>query len=381
MQSIGNLNASYTSLVFTSQSCHVCTFTSFYFGSRMDSILKLIRLVVKVALHLLTRTSELERITKRYPANREYIIKEVRKSISRSKQLPHIRRRVCVLIDEFSVQDVVQNISLVKRFHNPGLVYAIASLRRTNVGIYYLKSLADRNFSKEYEPILEELWKQLKPNVQREGAELRSSKSWSDIGFQGFDPTTDFRGAGMLSLENLKYFASAYPETARRILNHQCVDITNGGFPFAITGINITHFLLSLATRHKLDDLFLFPGPKDSYAMQDLRTGAKVSDRLSGMSESTPLLLMEEEEEGDDDNDHNSREDYNEDKDTEQLALERFNMLYVSTFVLFAERWEAAAPRDAMEFPLVFGPFKNEIEAMVQTPQGMNRLVHNKEVV
>jgi len=33
--------------------------------------------------------------------------------------------------------------------------------------------------------------------------ESRVSSNWKDLGFQGEDPKTDFRGMGLLGLENL----------------------------------------------------------------------------------------------------------------------------------------------------------------------------------
>jgi hypothetical protein len=44
------------------------------------------------------------------------------------------------------------------------------------------------------------LWNTLKP-----GREIsnRISKEWIEIGFQGADPATDFRGAGILGLKQL----------------------------------------------------------------------------------------------------------------------------------------------------------------------------------
>jgi hypothetical protein len=43
-------------------------------------------------------------------------------------------------------------------------------------------------------------------------------KDWKDIGFQGKDPSTDFRGAGWLSLLQLIYFAKKYNSLCTRIL-------------------------------------------------------------------------------------------------------------------------------------------------------------------
>ena len=44
------------------------------------------------------------------------------------------------------------------------------------------------------------LWSTLKPN---ETLDARLSKQWIDIGFQGMDPVTDFRGSGLLGLKQL----------------------------------------------------------------------------------------------------------------------------------------------------------------------------------
>lgn len=47
-----------------------------------------------------------------------------------------------------------------------------------------------------------QLWDLLMPS---EKLESRITKQWGNIGFQGDDPKTDFRGMGMLGLSNLLY--------------------------------------------------------------------------------------------------------------------------------------------------------------------------------
>nr|GFA52841.1 hypothetical protein [Tanacetum cinerariifolium] len=37
------------------------------------------------------------------------------------------------------------------------------------------------------------------------------SEQWKEMGWQGKDPSTDFRGGGFISLENLLYFARNFP--------------------------------------------------------------------------------------------------------------------------------------------------------------------------
>ncbi|KAG9344010.1 hypothetical protein JZ751_012486 [Albula glossodonta] len=69
-----------------------------------------------------------------------------------------------------------------------------------------------------HENMLLKLWDLLVPSVKLES---RITKQWGDIGFQGDDPKTDFRGMGMLGLTNLLY-------------------------SYAIVGINLTEMAYSL---------------------------------------------------------------------------------------------------------------------------------------
>lgn len=70
------------------------------------------------------------------------------------------------------------------------------------------------------------------------------SNRWSHIGFQGEDPGTDFRGMGLLGLEQLEYLSrrSSYLalDLLKRSLNEE------NEYPFAIVGINITYNLVNL---------------------------------------------------------------------------------------------------------------------------------------
>jgi hypothetical protein len=49
------------------------------------------------------------------------------------------------------------------------------------------------------------IWQNLKPQEQLTN---RRSNQWISIGFQGNDPSTDFRGAGVLGLINLYRLSS-----------------------------------------------------------------------------------------------------------------------------------------------------------------------------
>lgn len=65
--------------------------------------------------------------------------------------------------------------------------------------------------------MLRKLWNRLHDNEMLSGM---ITKQWAEIGFQGEDPSTDFRGMGILGLMNLSYFADHYIEAAKQILQH-----------------------------------------------------------------------------------------------------------------------------------------------------------------
>ncbi|BHF58544.1 ELMO domain-containing protein 1 [Sparganum proliferum] len=67
------------------------------------------------------------------------------------------------------------------------------------------------------------------------------SKRWTDMGFQGNCPATDFRGMGLLGALNLLYFAESHTTLARGILSASV--LSTSSYPFAIVGISLTDLL------------------------------------------------------------------------------------------------------------------------------------------
>jgi hypothetical protein len=80
----------------------------------------------------------------------------------------------------------------------------------------------------------------LKP---REPLTARVTSQWGEIGFQGTDPATDFRGMGCLGLDCLLYFAENHTDLAAGLLRPYAPETS---YPLAIAGINVAHHLLSL---------------------------------------------------------------------------------------------------------------------------------------
>ncbi|XP_043106852.1 ELMO domain-containing protein 2 isoform X1 [Puntigrus tetrazona] len=95
--------------------------------------------------------------------------------------------------------------------------------------------------NEEHEHMLLKLWDLLMPSVKLES---RITKQWGNIGFQGDDPKTDFRGMGMLGLANLLFFSENHTDAARQVVSH--AGHPRLGYSYAIVGINLTEMAYSL---------------------------------------------------------------------------------------------------------------------------------------
>lgn len=97
-----------------------------------------------------------------------------------------------------------------------------------------------------------EMLKNIYLTLRRDPHKLDSNskgREWIEIGFQGEDPTSDFRGTGQLGLLNLHYFINADSEKAIRMVDES--NITSQHYFFACAGINITYKLLFMLAEDK----------------------------------------------------------------------------------------------------------------------------------
>ncbi|XP_070282086.1 ELMO domain-containing protein 1 isoform X1 [Myotis yumanensis] len=126
----------------------------------------------------------------------------------------------------------------------------------------------------QHEEMLLKLWKFLKPDTPLAS---RISKQWCEIGFQGDDPKTDFRGMGLLGLYNLQYFAERDATAAQQVLSDslhpKCSKFSKAewqqkrmdkaiGYSFAIVGINITDLAYNLLVSGALKTHFYNVAPE-----------------------------------------------------------------------------------------------------------------------
>ncbi|KAF3517155.1 hypothetical protein DY000_02061824, partial [Brassica cretica] len=95
----------------------------------------------------------------------------------------------------------------------------------------------------QHQEALRDLWKLAFPEEELHGI---VSEQWKEMGWQGKDPSTDFRGGGFISLENLLFFAKNFPKSFQDLLRKQVGDRSVWEYPFAVAGVNITFMLIQM---------------------------------------------------------------------------------------------------------------------------------------
>ncbi|XP_047528601.1 ELMO domain-containing protein 2 [Vanessa atalanta] len=217
------------------------------------------------------------------------------------------------------------NIILRVKKINPKLHDAfVPSFRRSLQQIWCYRQLVDEiedlrrtqfdSNNLDHEDKLLKLWDLLVPNNP---LEARVTKEWQYIGFQGDDPKTDFRGMGLLGLENLLYFASEYPEVSSHVLSHS--RHPKYGYTFAIVGINLTSMAYYL----------LKDGSAKTY--------------MFNAKQYLPCINL-------------------------------FHKFYCYLFYEFDKLWIESKPENIMEFSVIFKKFENAIHTELADPASVFRI-------
>lgn len=113
---------------------------------------------------------------------------------------------------------------------------AISDVNALRADVIALRECSYDADDASHEDRLERLWVELQGNRQRQGGRL--SSDWGDIGFQTRDPKSDFRGGGLLGLEQLLHIAMTRGEIARRMIVEP--EAEEARYPWACAGINVT---------------------------------------------------------------------------------------------------------------------------------------------
>nr|XP_057920486.1 ELMO domain-containing protein 2 [Doryrhamphus excisus] len=206
-----------------------------------------LRYWLKWLIRQATGTCELQRICLGYQPGATRTTKtEYSLGLSKSKLL-----RCALETSEDKLQQCVEHIMKEKKVKlqiNPLFkeslhtsLLQITGYKRLYASVEDTRKEVFNSDNQEHEAMLLKLWELLMPGVKLDS---RVTKQWGDIGFQGDDPKTDFRGMGMLGLINLLFFSQNYTEEARMVLSH--ANHPKLGYSYAIVGINLTEMAYSL---------------------------------------------------------------------------------------------------------------------------------------
>ncbi|XP_052393287.1 ELMO domain-containing protein 1-like [Carassius gibelio] len=219
---------------------------------------------LKFVIRKVTGRCELQRICYNNKPGARRTLK-IESSLKCSK---HELLRSAVSVQPDSVEKTIDDIMSMKKINletNPQLGISLQACLLQIVGyrnlVVEVEKLRREPYDCEnpaHEEMLMKLWKELRPDSLLSG---RISKQWCEIGFQGNDPRTDFRGMGLLGLHSLLYFAKHDKATALQVL-HDSLQPKHSkmskaewdkktydkaiGYSFAIVGINITDLAYSL---------------------------------------------------------------------------------------------------------------------------------------
>lgn len=214
--------------------------------------------------------------------------------------------KACVTVLQVKKVNPKVHLQFVKSFNK--CVEQIWGYKQLLVEVEELRTTLYNSDSFEHEEKLLELWDRLMPD---EKLTARVTKQWQDIGFQGDDPKTDFRGMGLLGLENLLYFATEYEGPARHVLSHSYHPIH--GYAFAIVGINLT-----------------------SMAYHLLRDGT-AKTHIYNAARSLP-------------------------------NIKTFHQFYCYLFYEFDRYWIASKPKNMMDFSIIKEKFEQSIRVALENP-------------
>jgi hypothetical protein len=170
----------------------------------------------KWIIHLLTGKPEIYRLYMRYPDNNKRSVLLRTMSILGSIRLSKFKPLRDVAsnhsLDASRAVTVVMELKTPKAI-TPHLLQSyercllascsrIVALSKLKHQVCQLRNEAYSVENARHEQHLQELWQGMMPGTQ---LKERISKQWQDLGFQGNNPATDFRGMGILGLKCMLY--------------------------------------------------------------------------------------------------------------------------------------------------------------------------------
>ena len=297
-----------------------------YLLDYLKSVIWAIEVFILTLLH--RHSADLLQICSTKMHDRDMNLKFTR-ALAKQQDLLHLKQKVIDRMEIFSVSKALEEFQHSHRMtdSNRETKLIIENVKLCLHSILFVNTVLDRIFSLTHTifdihqdhhlALLDRLWSCLKPNERR--------GSWGEIGFQGQDPSTDFRGMGLLGLIQLVYFSSkGEGKTARGVLleaNHP-----RRYYPFAATGINFSAFVVEMARERRLHErIFRRLERVEIDFPVDVEGGPASDERLV------------------------------------EVGVNEVHEVYCEVFATFNDMWVVADPPNVLSFPPIFSSLKNNI--------------------
>jgi hypothetical protein len=338
---------------------------------------RLFHKLYKYLVHLITGTSEIERILTS-PSSRHSISMTTHffASVAQSDQLPSLRNQLLGhdLIEiqpSFQLVKERKQIQTTKTLILSNLKLSLQGLRQSQLVIRELMRLKDLKFdwsNKQHYELLDQFWHAMLPNKTRTAP--HQCPDWGEVGFQGHDPSTDFRGMGLLGLHQLTYFSTIFPSPS-----HDCLRSSHHPrrfYPFAATGINITAFVLELCTEHRLLRKILESFERnqlDSEAVRDTCMGYEGAEEAGGAmdSDTAPLLPSSLSSSLPCRSSISSANTHYQSHPLITHGIHTVHDVYCEVYMEFHRVWEERDPQDIMQFQRIFAEVKHSFRLKYQS--------------
>ncbi|KAA1099822.1 hypothetical protein PGT21_021931 [Puccinia graminis f. sp. tritici] len=177
--------------------------------------------------------------------------------INHSKQLQTTKLAICSEgSDPKELSEAIVAIKSINPIFSPTLVECLKIIQSAS----RTRNVIEERSKITYQPELhkhkfKELLKLLKPS---QDYDTIPPKGWQEIGFQGTDPSTDLRGAGILGLDALIAFGRHYGSAGQEIVT-EAIEGGSSWYPWALASINITWWCISLIKTNQLNYFLLSP--------------------------------------------------------------------------------------------------------------------------
>ena len=269
------------------------------------------------------------------------------KYVASSKKLISLQKKIFISHTLLDVDECVKDIETIKRItfsriERANVTICLQSISNVHYVMKMIESVKKQSFdwnNLSHFELIDKYWNAMFPNVRRQKRTI--SEEWGELGFQGNDPSTDFRGMGLLGLLQLEYFASNRMTDAKKVLGDSMHP--RRYYPFSATGINITAFVMELLRENRLHTRMM--KYLEKYCL-DSRSSQMSSDSFSALSMC----------EGEGAN------------EVVQRGCSSFHDLYCEVYIAFNDLWVHRDPANIMAFASIFDEVKKDFRHRYPAP-------------